>query len=79
MKIYGPFLRKLQILYPEYKFEMIPIVAGAFGYVTKCWTRFLSQLGFDNIEIREIIRKMQNISVSGTVKIRKTFLIVKKM
>ena len=36
MMIYGPFLRKLQILYPEYKFEMIPIVAGAFGYVTKC-------------------------------------------
>ena len=40
MMIYGPFLRKLQILYPEYKYEMIPIVAGGFGYVPKCLTRF---------------------------------------
>ena len=52
---------------------MQPIVVGAFGDVPKCLTRFLSQFGFDNIEIRE------NISVSGTVKIRKTFLIVKAM
>ena len=58
---------------------MQPIIVGAFGDVPKCLTRFLSQFGFDNIVIREIISKMQNISVSGTVKIRKTFLIVKAM
>ena len=58
---------------------MQPIVVGTFGDAPKCLTRFLSQFGFDNIEIREIISKMQNISVSGTVKIRKTFLIVKAM
>ena len=38
MNNYGPLLRNLQILYPEYKFEMIPVVVGAPGYVPKCLT-----------------------------------------
>ena len=46
MNTYGPLLRNLQILYPEYKFEMIPIVVGALVYVPKCLTQYLSQLGF---------------------------------
>ena len=33
MHTYGPLLRNLQILYPEYKFEMILIVVVALGYV----------------------------------------------
>ena len=74
MNTYGPLLRNLQILYPEYKFEMILIVVGALGYVPKFLTQCLCQLGFNTIEIRKIIRKMQNISVSGRVKICKTFL-----
>ena len=74
MNTYGPLFKNLQILYPEYKFEMIPIIVGAIGYAPKCLTQYLSQLGFNNIEIRKIIRKMQNISVSGTEKICKTFL-----
>ena len=74
MNAYAPLLRNLQILYPEYKFEMIPTVVGALGYVPKCLTQYLRQLGFNTIELRKIIRKMQNVSVSGTVKICKTFL-----
>ena len=37
---------------------MIPIVVSALGYVPKGLTQYLSQLGFNNIEIRKIIRKM---------------------
>ena len=74
MNTYGPLLRNLQSLYPEYKLEMIPIVIGALGYVPNCLTQYLRQLGFNIIELRKIIRKMQNISVSGTVKICKAFL-----
>ena len=40
---------------------MILIVFGALGYVPKYLTQYLSQLGFNNIEIRKILRKMQNI------------------
>ena len=50
---YGPLLRNLQILYPDYKLEMRPIVFGALGYVPKCLTQYLCQLGFNNIEIRK--------------------------
>ena len=53
---------------------MIPIVVGALGYVPKGLTQYLCQLGFNTIELRKIIRKMQNISVSSTVKICKTLL-----
>ena len=53
MNTYGPLLRNLQILYLEYKFQMMPIVVGPFGYVLKCLTQYLSQLGFNNIEIKE--------------------------
>ena len=35
MNTYGPLLRNLQVVYPEYKFELIPIVVGAPGYVPK--------------------------------------------
>ena len=53
MNTYGSLLRNLQILYLEYKFQMMPIVVGPFGYVLKCLTQYLSQLGFNNIEIKE--------------------------
>lgn len=71
---YGPLLRKLQILYLEYIFEMIAAVVGALSYVPKCLIPYLSELGFNNIEISKIIQKMQNVSVSGTMKICKIFL-----
>ena len=30
---YAPLLRNLQMMYNDYKFEMIPIIIGAFGFV----------------------------------------------
>ena len=53
---------------------MILIVVGALGYVPKCLTQYLCQLGFNTIKLRKIIRNMQNISVFSTVKICKTLL-----
>ena len=29
MAAYGPFLRNLQIMYKDYRFKMLPVVAGA--------------------------------------------------
>ena len=58
LNTYGSLLRNLQILYPEDKFEMMPIEVGALAYVPKCLTKHLCQLGFNTIEIRKIIRKM---------------------
>ena len=32
---YAALLRNLQMLYHDYKFEMVPIIIGALGYVPK--------------------------------------------
>ena len=42
---YGPLIRNLQIMYPHYKFQMVPIVIGALGYVPKCLEMYIHQLG----------------------------------
>ena len=32
---YGPLIRKLQIMYPQYRFMFVPIIVGTFGWVPK--------------------------------------------
>ena len=54
MKTYGSLLINLQSLCPEEKFEYMPIEVGALGYVPKCLTRYLCQLGFNTIQIRKM-------------------------
>ena len=62
------------MLYHEYKFEMIPIIIGALGYVPKDLKTNLKKLNFNEKETKTITRKLQTISISGTVKITKTFM-----
>ena len=70
---YAPLVTNMQIIYSDYKFVVVFIIIGALGYVLKCLSKYLSQLGFDNLEIKGLIRKLQNISAFGTVKIVKHF------
>ena len=74
INVYGLLIRNLQIMYPKYKFNMIPIIVGALGYIPKCLTSYLQDLGFDGNEATVHIMKMQNVVACGTVKICKTFL-----
>ena len=71
---YAALLRNLQMLYQGYKFEMVPIIVGALGYVPKELKTNLEKLNFNENEVKSITRKLQTISVSGTVKIMKTFM-----
>ena len=71
---YAALLRNLQMLYQGYKFEMVPIIVGALGYVPKELKTNLEKLNFNEKEVKSITRKLQTISVSGTVKIMKTFM-----
>ena len=45
INVYGILIRNLQILHPQYKFDMIPIIVGALGYIPKCLTSYLQDLG----------------------------------
>ena len=74
LETYGPLARNIQILYPNSKYEVAPIIIGAMGYVPKNLINYLKMIGFDEGESKCLIRKLQIKSISGTVKIRKTFL-----
>ena len=74
LETYGPLVRNLQILYPDYKCEVAPIIIGAMGYVPKSLINYLKMIGFDERESKTLTRKLQIKSISGTVKIYKTFL-----
>ena len=47
------------MMYPEYKFMVNPIIVGALGNVPKCLSKNLSELGFDNREIKKLTQKLQ--------------------
>ena len=61
-------------MYPQYKFNMIPVIVGVLGYIPKCLISYLQDLGFGENEVTVYITKMQNIVACGTVKICKAFL-----
>lgn len=67
---YGPLIRNMQMLYGEYKFSMVPIIIGCLGYVSKDLSNYLIEIGLE----KNLIRKLESLTVSGTVKIVKSFL-----
>ena len=70
----APLVRNLQIMYPEYKFQVAPIVIGAMKYVPKCLTNHLKMIGFNKPESNVLLSQLEIKSITGTVKICKTFL-----
>ena len=63
---YGPLIRNMQIMYPNYKFEMIPVVIRCLGYVQNDLKTYMKQLGFDDKEIPFLVRRLQIALISGT-------------
>ena len=47
---------------------------GAMGYVPKCLVTYLKVVGLEGKDIKLLICRMQVKSISGSVKICKTFL-----
>ena len=35
INVYGLLRRNLQVMYPQYKFNVIPVIVGALGYILK--------------------------------------------
>ena len=72
--IYGPLVRNLQMQYSGYRFRFVPIIVGATGYVPKELTTSVEELGLSRKEAERTVHRMQMNSISGTVKICKTFM-----
>ena len=72
--IYGPLIRNLQMLYSDYSYSFYPIIVGALGTVPMCLSIYIRKLGFNKSETSKLIRLLQVVAISGTVKICKTFV-----
>ena len=53
---------------------MLPVVVGALGIILNTTKESLKEMKFSKIEIKKLLRKLQNNSVRGLVKFCKTFM-----
>ena len=69
---YLPLAAELKRIYEQYTFEILPIVIGATGLVTKRTFDVLKILGVRNVE--DTILKCQRGALLGTMKIVKSVM-----
>ena len=72
--IYGQLIRNMQLMYKDHTSMFVPIIIGALGTVPKHLESSLNELGFSKKETKNLIQSVQMRSISGTIKIYKTFL-----
>ena len=63
-------------LYPNYSYEVVPIVLGATGLVTNSLVTYMSKL-FDNSVLLELIPKLQQKALIGSMRVIKSALSMK--
>ena len=71
---FSSLAHNLQIMYPEYKFQVALIVIGTIGYVPKCLINYVKIIEFNENESKVLISTLEIKSISGAVKICKPFL-----
>ena len=72
--MYGLPICSIQLLYPDYKFEFNPIIVEALGSIPTCLLLGIERLGLTGKKSNRITNDLQQMSITGTVKIFKTFL-----
>ena len=55
---YGQLVGNLQIMYPDYKFQVVPIVVRTMGSVPKSLTNYLQMIGFSEKDSKVLILKL---------------------
>ena len=70
---YMPSIDQLQRIYPTYKYQVIPVVVGALGTITKTLKDNLGKIGILEENIGETVENIQKLALLGTVKICKNY------
>ena len=65
---------RLQRLYPQYTYEIVPIVVGSTGFISKKLRTHLEQCGFEKEKVNTLIPILQRKALRGSMKIVKTAL-----
>ena len=71
---YMLLVSELQQLHPRYSYQIVPIVVGALGTVSKQLPQHLSRLGINEKNRAKVTRKLQKASIVGSVKIKKSVM-----
>ena len=68
---------RLQRLYPNYTFKVVPIVLGATGFVPNSLINNIQDCGFEKEKAVSLIPSLQRKAVRGSMKVLKTALKIK--
>ena len=71
---YTPLSINLHRLYPEYMYEIVPIVLGATGLITNSLTKFLKILLEHTKEVNAVAGKLQRKVLIGSMRVLKSAL-----
>ena len=71
---YLPLSVELKRLYPDYRFEVIPISVGATGIITVSLRESLKLITIDNINLEKAVEQCQKAALFGTMKIVKSVM-----
>ena len=69
-----PLVSELQQLHPRYTYQIVPIVVGALGTISKTLPKYLQILGIKEENQGRVTRKLQKAAVLSSVKIMKTLM-----
>ena len=69
-----PLASELQQMYPNFKYQIIPIIIGALGAVPKKLKEHLLKLNIKENRIKTTTRKLQKAAILGSVRVMKTFM-----
>ena len=70
---YMPLVDQLRRTYPDYDFQIIPIITGALGTVTTSLTQNLKAVGLSTSSIKRFMEQGQKPILLGSLKIVKNF------
>ena len=65
---YAALLRNMQILYRDYRFEFLPIIVGALGYMPKCLFKYMEDLDFKRTKQRNTFTRCRKLLQGGQLK-----------
>ena len=70
---YIPLVDQLQKLYPNFKYQVIPVVVGTLGALSTSIKENLKKIGIKEENIQPTIEKIQKLALLDTLKITKNF------
>ena len=78
MDSYVPLAAELQRIYKDYSYNVVPIVIGSLGIVTKDLGRNLMKIGVEKDRVSRVVKDIQKRTLIGSMKVVRTFMKMKE-